>query len=78
MNQVKGVADYRFVISRENHMDALRCEILAENGADTETLVAEVERRVREGLRFKATVVTVGAAEFTSGQGVLVDTRDWT
>lgn len=78
MTRIKGIADYQFVISRENHMDALRCEILAESGVDTEGLIAEVEERVREGLRFNATVVTVSAAELTPDHDVLVDTRDLT
>ncbi|WP_256840849.1 phenylacetate--CoA ligase family protein [Ornithinimicrobium cryptoxanthini] len=72
---IGGVAGYRFVIGREDHKDTLRCEVVAEPGADADALVAEIGSRVREGLRFRAEVVVVQA--LTEGEGPIVDTRDW-
>lgn len=70
-----GVADYRFVIGRQDHKDTLRCEIVPEPGTDEAALVAAVADRVREGLRFRADVVAV--AELTPGEGPVLDTRAW-
>ena len=75
MGGVEGVADYQFVIGREDHKDTLRCEVVAESGADTDALVAGVGSRVRDGLRFRAEVAVVEA--LTEGDGPIVDTRDW-
>jgi len=75
MNGAPGVADYRFVVGRHDHKDTLRCEVVAEPGADTEELVAALGPRVRDGLRFRADVVVVEA--LTDGDGPIVDTRDW-
>ncbi|NLG22595.1 MAG: phenylacetate--CoA ligase, partial [Actinomycetales bacterium] len=59
MAGVPGVADYRFVVGRENHVDTLRCEVVPAEGADAEEIVAALGPRVREGLRFRADVVAV-------------------
>ncbi|WP_374999916.1 phenylacetate--CoA ligase family protein [Aeromicrobium sp. CTD01-1L150] len=75
MDTLPQVADYRFVIGRVDHRDTLRCEVVAEPGADLDALVAAVGERVREGLRFRADVVPVET--LTEGDGPLVDTRDW-
>ena len=70
-----GVADYRFVVGRVDHVDTLRCEVVAEAGADGDALVAALGPRVRDGLRFRADVVVV--TELTPGEGPILDTRDW-
>jgi len=75
MSDVAGVADSRFVIGRDDHVDTLRCEVVPGAGADTDRLVGEVRDLVRDGLRFRAEVVVVEA--LTPGDGPLVDTRDW-
>ncbi len=75
MADVPGVADSRFVIGRDDHLDTLRCEVVPGAGADTDRLVGEVRDLVRDGLRFRAEVVVVEA--LTPGDGPLVDTRDW-
>lgn len=75
MGGVAGVADYRFVVGRENHVDTLRCEVVLEAGVDAEQLVTALGARVREGLRFRADVVSVAA--LTDGDGPILDTRDW-
>lgn len=75
MAAVPGVADYRFVVGRKDHVDTLRCEVVPADGADAEELVAALGPRIREGLRFRAEVVAV--AEFTAGDGPILDTRDW-
>src|SRR5690606_31806048 len=49
MEGVPGVADYRFVIDRVDHVDQLRCEIVPAAGtAPGEELAAGVATRVRE------------------------------
>ena len=75
LSGVPGLAEYRFVIGRENHVDTLRCEVVPAPGADPEALVSQVATRVREGLRFRADVRAVAA--LTDGDGPLLDTRDW-
>jgi phenylacetate-CoA ligase len=66
MDGVPGVAGYRFVIGRADHL---------EPGADADALAADLARRVREGLRFRAEVAVVDT--LPEGEGPLVDTRDW-
>jgi len=75
MAGVPGVADYRFVVGRENHVDTLRCEVVPAEGADAEEIVAALGPRVREGLRFRADVVAV--EQLSAGDGPILDTRDW-
>lgn len=76
MGGVTGVAQYCFVIGRENHVDSLRCEVVPQAGTDSTALVASLASRVREALRFNAEVVAVTA--LTDGEGPILDTRDWT
>ena len=80
MADVPGVADYRFVIDRVDHVDQLRCEVVAAdgNGAGApggEELAAGIADRVRAGLRFSTRVELVDT--LTPGDGPLVDLRDW-
>ncbi len=75
MDSVPGVADYRFVIGRENHVDTLRCEVVPAAGVEAAQLVEALGARVREGLRFRADVVAV--EELSAGDGPILDTRDW-
>lgn len=75
MAGVDGVADYRFVIGREDHVDTLRCEIVPATGGDAIALTEQVAQRVRDGLRFRADVVAV--TRLTPGDGPLTDVRDW-
>ncbi|WP_202619133.1 phenylacetate--CoA ligase family protein [Ornithinimicrobium cavernae] len=75
MGAVTGVADYRFVVGRADHVDTLRCEVVPEPGVDAAALVAQIGPRVRDGLRFRADVVAV--ATLTEGAGPILDTRDW-
>lgn len=77
MADVAGVAGYRFVIGRSDHVDRLRCEVVPDGSVDETVLVPDLTTRVREGLRFRADVVVVDDAGLTPGDGVLVDTRDW-
>lgn len=75
MTGIAEVADYRFFITRQDNLDALRCEIVARPGTDGQVLAAEVRDRVREGLRFRVDVTPVEA--LAAGEGPMVDTRDW-
>lgn len=70
-----GVADYRFVVDRADHVDTLRCEVVPEAGADVDALVADLRPRIRDGLRFRADVAVV--EELTPGEGPILDRRDW-
>ncbi len=81
MEEVEGVADYRFVIDRVDHVDQLRCEVVPVAGgvagtSPGEELAAGVADRVRAGLRFSTRVDVV--EQLTPGDGPLVDLRDWT
>ncbi|MFK5633703.1 phenylacetate--CoA ligase family protein [Ornithinimicrobium sp. LYQ103] len=75
MAGVEGVAGYRFVIERENHVDKMRCEVVAADGADGAALEQSVAAAVRDGLRFSTEVRAVESLE--AGNGPLVDQRDW-
>lgn len=75
MAGIDGIDDYRFVISRRDHVDSLRCEIVPTAPADPTALAEHVASRVRDGLRFRADVVAV--TELTPGDGPLLDQRDW-
>ncbi|MGD8199125.1 phenylacetate--CoA ligase family protein [Ornithinimicrobium sp. W1679] len=88
MEGVEGVADYRFVIERVDHVDQLRCEVVpaaagggepgagaTTTGPDGEALARRVADRVREGLRFSTRVQVVEA--LSPGDGPVVDVRDW-
>lgn len=75
MSEIPEVALYRFVVEREEHRDALRCEFVPAAGADAATLADAVRERVRSALRFNAGVEPVESLEADSP--VLVDTRTW-
>ncbi|WP_338748087.1 phenylacetate--CoA ligase family protein [Janibacter alittae] len=78
MSGVEGVEDYRFVIGRQDHVDTLRCEIVATDGDDPTALAdltGQIAQRVRDGLRFRAEVVAV--SRLTPGEGPLLDVREW-
>jgi len=75
MSDVPGVAQYRFVVGRQEHRDELRCEIEPTEGADTAALADAVRERVRSGLRFRVEVETVEALE--PDTPILVDERVW-
>lgn len=69
---VAGLTSFRFVITRENHRDAVRCEYVSASG---ETLDADLQDRIRTALRFNADVQQV--AELPADGPVLVDERTW-
>ena len=75
MAEIPDVAQYRFVVEREQHRDLLRCEFVAGAGSDAEALAHTVKERVRSALRFNAVVEPVASLEADSP--VLVDVRTW-
>jgi phenylacetate-CoA ligase len=75
MSEIPEVTRYRFVVEREEHRDALRCEFVPAAGADAATLAETVKERVRSALRFNAGVEAVDSLE--ADTPVLVDTRTW-
>jgi phenylacetate-CoA ligase len=74
LENVPGLAGYRFVVGRVSHQDTLRCEVVAAAGVDAGDLAGVVRDRIRAGLRFAADVVCVPA--LPEGP-TLVDERDW-
>jgi phenylacetate-CoA ligase len=75
MSEISGVAQYRFVVEREEHRDTLRCEFMPAAGFDAATVAETVKERVRSALRFNADVEPVESLE--ADTPVLVDTRTW-
>jgi len=75
LERIPGVARHRFVVRRHDHQDALRCEIVAEAGADEAALVPAVRDQLRGALRLAAEVICVPALPDGS---TIVDERDWT
>jgi phenylacetate-CoA ligase len=75
MSEIPGVAQYRFVVEREEHRDALRCEFVPAAGSDAAALAETVKERVRSALRFNADVEPVESLEADAPE--LVDTRTW-
>ncbi|SOC56884.1 phenylacetate--CoA ligase family protein [Ornithinimicrobium cerasi] len=76
MDDVAGVAGYRFVIDRVDHKDELSCLVVPDGSVAGETLAEEVAERVRAGLRFRVAVQVVES--LGEGDGPMVDRRDWT
>jgi phenylacetate-CoA ligase len=70
-----GVAAYRFVVERAEHLDRLRCEVVPAAGADRGALAERVRSSVRAGLRFDAEVTLVDG--LPPDAGVIDDRRDW-
>jgi phenylacetate-CoA ligase len=69
-----GISGFQFVIERIDHLDVLRCDVVAEEGSGTERLHDAVKQRIRSGLRFNADVQFVPALD---GDSVIVDRREW-
>jgi phenylacetate-CoA ligase len=74
MDGVSGLAGYRFVIGRSQHVDTLRCEIATVADVDSDKILTLVRDRVRSRLRLAADVVSVTA--LPEGPSI-VDERDW-
>jgi len=74
LGRIAGLVGFRFVVSRVEHQDALRCEIVSETGADQAALATTVRDQIRAALRLTADVVCV--ATLPAGSSI-VDERDW-
>jgi len=74
MRGLHDVVAYRFVVDRRDHVDVLRCEVVAADGADADAVRATVRERVRSALRFDAEVTLVDAL---TAAGVIIDKRHW-
>jgi phenylacetate-CoA ligase len=74
LHRIAGVSGFRFVVSRVEHQDSLRCEIVAETGYDRVALAASVRDQIRAALRLAADVVCVADLPAASS---IVDERDW-
>jgi phenylacetate-CoA ligase len=79
LGDVPGVSGFRFVVRRQDHVDAIRCEVVGADGgggdAGAAELVGRVTAAIRERLRFRAEVVVV--ERLPEDSPVLVDERDW-
>lgn len=69
---VQGLLGFRFVITRKDHRDDVRCEYVGASGVDLDQVLSE---RIRAALRFSAEVRQV--AELPPDSPVLVDERSW-
>ena len=74
MEGATSVLRFRFVVTRENHKDLLRCEIVTEDGADVKALSLDLRSQIRSALRFDAEVKPVDSLE--EGPAI-VDLRTW-
>jgi phenylacetate-CoA ligase len=74
LDGVAGLAGYRFVVGRHEHVDTLRCEIATTAGTDPSKVATLVRDRVRGRLRLSADVVPV--TDVPEGPSI-VDERDW-
>lgn len=74
LRAVKGLTGHRFLVSRADHRDHLRCEITVTAGADQEQVAAAATRAVRDRLRLTAEVTPV--ASLPDGPSI-VDERHW-
>ena len=75
MDGAEGVADYRFVIDRADHVDRLTCLVVPDGSVGDEELTSALATRIREGLRFRTDVQVVD--DLGEGEGPMVDRRDW-
>ncbi len=66
---------FRLLVTRSEHRDTLRCEVVPVAGADAAGLAAAVKERIRSGLRFDAEVLVV--AELAPDEPTIVDLRSW-
>ena len=69
---VEGLLGFRFVITREDHRDDVRCEYVSAPGVELDEVLSE---RIRAALRFSADVRQV--TELPRDSPVLVDERSW-
>lgn len=76
MDQLAGLAGYRFVVDRVDHLDVLRCEVVLVNGPPEGEVVTAVREAVRSGLRFNVEVAVVPRLE--DGAPLISDLRTWT
>jgi phenylacetate-CoA ligase len=74
MSGVPGVAAWQFVVSRVDHRDELRCEVVLSAGADQAAVLSQVRDRAKSGLRFSCDAVAVSDLD---GEAQIRDTRDW-
>lgn len=69
---IEGLTAFRFIISRSDHRDQVRCEYVSENAQNLDEVVGA---RIRDALRFNAEVHRVDTLADESS--VLVDERSW-
>ena len=73
----RGVAGYRFVIDRVDHVDQLACLVVPDGSLAGEDLASSLATRIRDGLRFRTDVRVVDDLGEGEGEGPMVDRRDW-
>src|SRR5699024_11667342 len=72
LEDVAELAAFRFVITRRNHRDEVRCEYVSQTGEDLSEMLHD---RIRDALRFNAEVQQV--QELPAESSLLVDQRFW-
>src|SRR5699024_5931410 len=72
LQDIEGLVAFRFVITRREHRDEVRCEYVSEAAQDLGQVLSE---RIRNALRFNAEVHQL--AELPADSPVLLDERIW-
>lgn len=72
LQNISGLAAFRFVITRDDHRDVVHCEYVSSANQDLDAVLSE---RIRNALRFNAEVRQV--TELPADAAVLVDERSW-
>lgn len=72
LDDIEDLVAYRFVISRTDHRDHVRCEYVSAADTNLDTVLGD---RIRDALRFNADVTRVAA--LPQDTPVLVDERSW-
>lgn len=75
MDDLDGVAAYRFVVERPADRDELRVEVVPAGGSDPAAVCERVREAVLSGLRFNVQVVAAGS--LGEDRPVLEDARTW-
>jgi hypothetical protein len=68
------VAAWQLLVDRVDHRDELCVRVVLAPAASAPEVVADVEQRIRSGLRFRCTVDVVPELP---DEGVIVDRREW-
>jgi phenylacetate-CoA ligase len=75
MKHFPQVSAYQAVITRQDHRDDLRLDVVYAAGTETGALSREIADYIRQSLRFRLDVAPV--AEISPGSALIRDERSW-